>query len=48
MTCWLRSKPFCTATRAHDSLPDVLGREMLLFFMEEHGLAQSDLSEIGS
>ncbi len=34
--------------RAHHSPPDVLGREMLRYFMEEHGLAQSDLSEIGS
>ena len=33
---------------AHYTLPDVSGREMLRFFMEEHGLAQSDLPEIGS
>ena len=33
---------------AHYSLPDISGREMLRFFMEEHGLAQSDLPEIDS
>ncbi len=32
----------------HFPMPDASGVEMLQFFMEEHGLAQSDLSEIGS
>jgi len=29
-------------------MPKVRGAEMLRFLMEEHGLAQSDLPEIGS
>ena len=29
-------------------IPDVSGREMLRFFMEEHGLTQLDLPEVGS
>jgi HTH-type transcriptional regulator/antitoxin HigA len=29
-------------------MPACSGAEMLQFFMEEHGLAQSDLPEIGS
>ena len=32
----------------HYKKPDVSGREMLQFFMEEHDLTQSDLPEIGS
>jgi HTH-type transcriptional regulator/antitoxin HigA len=32
----------------HHPLPDSTGAEMLQFFMEEHGLNQSELSEIGS
>lgn len=32
----------------HYPIPDAGGTEMLKFFMEEHGLAQSDLSEVGS
>lgn len=32
----------------HHPMPACSGAEMLYFFMEEHGLAQSDLSEIGS
>ena len=32
----------------HEQLPDVSGSDMLRFFMEEHGLSQSDLPEIGS
>ena len=32
----------------HYKIPDVSGREMLQFFMEEHDLTQSDLPEIGS
>jgi len=32
----------------HYTLPESSGAEMLRFFMEEHGLAQSDLSEVGS
>jgi HTH-type transcriptional regulator / antitoxin HigA len=33
---------------AHHQLPDVSGTEVLRFFMDEHGLTQSDLPEIGS
>jgi HTH-type transcriptional regulator / antitoxin HigA len=29
-------------------VPDVSGREMLRFFMEQHGLTQSELPEVGS
>ncbi len=32
----------------HHPLPECGGAEMLHFLMEEHGLTQSDLSEIGS
>ncbi len=32
----------------HHPMPECNGGEMLRFFMDEHGLAQSDLSEIGS
>lgn len=32
----------------HISMPDANGGEMLQFFMEEHGLTQSDLPEVGS
>jgi len=32
----------------HHTLPEPSGSDMLRFFMEEHGLTQSDLSEIGS
>ncbi len=32
----------------HHPVPDCSGREMLGFFMEEHGLKQADLPEIGS
>jgi HTH-type transcriptional regulator / antitoxin HigA len=32
----------------HYTIPDVSGREMLQYFMEEHGLSQSDLPEVGS
>ena len=32
----------------HHPMPKVSGAEMLRFFMEEHGLAQSDISELGS
>ncbi len=32
----------------HYPMPDVSGAEMLRYFMEEHELRQSDLSEIGS
>jgi|SRR5581483_485968 HTH-type transcriptional regulator/antitoxin HigA len=32
----------------HYRLPEASGGEMLKFFMDEHGLTQSDLSEIGS
>ncbi len=32
----------------HQPLPDVSGGEMLRFFMEEQGLSQSDLRDIGS
>ncbi len=32
----------------HHPMPECSGAEMLRFFMEEHGLAQSDLPEIGS
>ena len=34
--------------REHDSLPETSGIEVLRFLMEEHGLAQKDLPEIGS
>lgn len=32
----------------HSSMPEVSGIDMLSFFIEEHGLTQSDLPEIGS
>lgn len=32
----------------HHAMPDASGGEILKFFMDEHGLTQSDLSEIGS
>jgi len=32
----------------HHPMPECTGAEMLQFFMEEHGLNQSDLSDIGS
>lgn len=32
----------------HYAMPEVSGGEMLRYFMEEHGLRQSDLSEVGS
>ena len=32
----------------HFDAPEASGPEMLRFFMEEHGLRQSDLSELGS
>ncbi|MBI4671397.1 MAG: helix-turn-helix domain-containing protein [Chloroflexi bacterium] len=32
----------------HYPMPNVSGREMLRYFMEEHDVRQSDLSEIGS
>ena len=32
----------------HDTLPESSGVDMLRYFMEEHGLAQADLPEIGS
>ena len=32
----------------HHSVPDCSGREMVGFLMEEHGLKQADLPEIGS
>jgi HTH-type transcriptional regulator/antitoxin HigA len=32
----------------HLPMPEVSGGEMVRYFMEEHGLAQSDLPEIGS
>ena len=32
----------------HSPIPDASGAEVLRFLMEEHGLTQSDLSEVGS
>lgn len=32
----------------HYPIPDVSGEEVLRFLMEEHGLTQSDLPEVGS
>ena len=32
----------------HHALPESSGADMLRFFMEEHGLTQSDLPEVGS
>lgn len=32
----------------HHPVPDCTGAEMLRFFMDEHGLTQSDLPEVGS
>jgi len=32
----------------HVKIPDVPGREVLKYLMEEHGLGQTDLPEIGS
>jgi len=32
----------------HELMPECSGSEMLRFFMDEHNLVQSDLSEIGS
>jgi HTH-type transcriptional regulator/antitoxin HigA len=34
--------------REHHSLPEASGIEVLRFLMEEHGLTQKDLPEIGS
>jgi HTH-type transcriptional regulator / antitoxin HigA len=34
--------------REHHSLPDVSGVDVIRFLMEQHGLTQSDLPEIGS
>lgn len=34
--------------REHHSLPDASGVEVLRFLMEEHGLTQKDLPEVGS
>ena len=34
--------------REHYEIPDCSGVEVLLYFMEEHSLTQSDLPEIGS
>jgi HTH-type transcriptional regulator / antitoxin HigA len=34
--------------REHHSLPEVSGVEVIRFLMEQHGLSQSDLPEIGS
>jgi HTH-type transcriptional regulator/antitoxin HigA len=33
---------------AHHSMPKASGRHVLQFLMEEHGLTQSDLTEVGS
>jgi HTH-type transcriptional regulator/antitoxin HigA len=32
----------------HHSMPEASGADMLRFFMDQHGLKQSDLAEIGS
>lgn len=32
----------------HEPFPDSSGADMLRFFMEEHGLSQTDLPEVGS
>jgi len=32
----------------HHAMPESSGADLLRFFMEEHGLTQSDLSEVGS
>lgn len=32
----------------HYPIPDISGAEVLRFLMDEHGLTQSDLSEVGS
>jgi HTH-type transcriptional regulator/antitoxin HigA len=32
----------------HHPIPDATGAEVLRFLMDEHGLTQSDLSEVGS
>lgn len=32
----------------HHKVPDLFGAEMLKFLMEQHGLSQGDLPEIGS
>ena len=32
----------------HHALPELSGAEMLRFFMDEHGLTQSDFPEVGS
>src|SRR5258708_24604053 len=37
-----------TYDREHHSLPEASGVEVLRFLMEEHGLTQKDLPEIGS
>ena len=34
--------------KQHHAIPDCSGREMLSFFMEEHGLTQASFPEIGS
>jgi HTH-type transcriptional regulator / antitoxin HigA len=33
---------------AHQPMPEVRGADMLRYFMEEHGLTQADLPELGS
>jgi HTH-type transcriptional regulator/antitoxin HigA len=37
-----------TYEEEHYSIPDVTGAEALQFLMDEHGLTQSDLPEVGS
>ncbi|MCI0519132.1 MAG: transcriptional regulator [Chloroflexi bacterium] len=37
-----------TYEEAHFKLPEKNGAEMLRYFMDEHGLTQSDLPELGS
>lgn len=37
-----------TYEEEHYSIPDATGAEALRFLMEEHGLTQSDLPEVGS
>lgn len=37
-----------TYEEAHQPIPETSGVDVLRFFMEEHGLTQSDLPEIGS
>ncbi len=38
----------CAYEEKHHAIPDCDGIEMLRFFIEEHGLAPSDLTEIGT